>query len=330
MLTTTLRRGIALVATALMTSSLAACGGGGSAEPAQGESQVTTVEVGIIPSADAAVLYLGEAKGFFSKRGIKLNFNPGQGGAAIVPPVVSGQYQLGFSNVVSIMQGREQGLPLTIIAPSGTSWADEDKGINNLLTMGDSGIKSPGDLNGKRVGVNTLGNLLEVLARTSIEKGGGDPSTVKFVELPPPDLVSALVNGDLDATMCNEPFCSLAIKQGAVQIANSFYDLAPGIEAAAAAWFTTDQQLAQNGDLFRRLREAIAESSVYATEHPDETRQMTLKVAPTIDPELLKTMLLNNWPAELEPEALNYLAKAAVKYGVLKKEPDYNALVWSP
>ena len=331
MLTSTNRRALALGLATAMALTLAACSG----EPAPAESddaplEIQTLEVGIIPSPDAAVLYLGEEQGFFESRGIKLNYNIGAGGAALVPPVVSGQYQLGFSNVVSIMQAREEGLPLTILNPSGTSWGTEDEGINNLLVMESSGITSPADLEGKRVGVNTLGNLLEVLARVSIEKAGGDPNTVEFVPLPPPDLVNSLVNGDLDGIMCNEPFCSLAIDQGAVQIANSFYDLAPGVEAAAAAWFTSDPQLAEDPELFERLQAAINESNAYATAHPDETRAMTLNVAPNTDPDLLKVMLLNNWPDSLNPEDLQYLAKAAVKYGLLKEEPDYDTIVWTP
>ena len=331
MLTSTTRRAIALGLAAATAISLSACSGG-ETPPAEsdGPVEMRTIEVGIIPSPDAAVLYLGEEQGFFEERGIKLNYNIGQGGAALVPPVVSGQYQLGFSNVVSIMQAREEGLPLTILNPSGTSWGTEDEGINNLLAMEGSGIESPADLNGKRVGVNTLGNLLEVLARVSIDEAGGDSSTVEFVPLPPPDLVNALVSGELDATMCNEPFCMLAIEQGAVQIANSFYDLAPGVEASAAAWFTSDPQLAADADLFERLQAAIAESNAYATAHPDEARAMTLNVAPNTDPDKLAVMLLNNWPDSMNPEDLQYLAKAAVKYGLLKAEPDYDTIVWTP
>ncbi|GHA95074.1 hypothetical protein GCM10010330_56530 [Streptomyces tendae] len=59
----------------------------------------TEVEVGLIPIVDVAPLYLGQKKGFFEKQGLKLSFSSAQGGAAIVPGVVSGQFEFGLSNI---------------------------------------------------------------------------------------------------------------------------------------------------------------------------------------------------------------------------------------
>src|SRR4051794_37798647 len=81
--------------------SLAACGGsdGSSGSSGDGTTATTKVSVGVIPIIDVAPLYLGIAKGFFSKRGLEVKPVPAQGGAAIVPAVVSGSQQFGFSNV---------------------------------------------------------------------------------------------------------------------------------------------------------------------------------------------------------------------------------------
>jgi len=334
----------AFAGTALLAMSLVACqsaapapapsptdsGAPATEAPAEGGIIETpaTLQVGIIPSPDSAVLYLGVDEGFFSQYGIELEFNAAQGGAAIVPPVVSGQWQLGFSNIVSIMQAVENGQPLVIIAPSGSTWGEEGKGINRLYVRGDSGITSAAQLEGKTVAVNTLGNLLQTEAEVSISSAGGDPSKVNFVEVPPPSGVAALIEGQVDAAMCNEPFCMQMEAQGAVELDDSAYTLAPGETVATAAWFTTRQQIEDNPQLFANLQAAINESNAFATANPDKTREKMLEVVTTLDPEAAKVMLLNNWPASFEEASLAPLAEAAVRFGHLKAIPDYDSLVW--
>jgi len=335
----------AFAGTALLAMSLVACQSAAPAptsapsEPAPTTSDAPAdggivqtpaeLQVGIIPSPDSAVMYLGVDEGFFSQYGIDLVFNAAQGGAAIVPPVVSGQWQLGFSNVVSIMQAVENGQPLVILAPSGSTWGEEGKGINKLYVRGDSGITSAKQLEGKTIAVNTLGNLLQTEAEISIDAAGGDVSTVNFVEVPPPSGVAALIEGQVDAAMCNEPFCMQMEAQGAVLLDDSSYTLSPGEAVATAAWFTTQQQIDANPQLFANLQAALNESNAYATAHPDKTREKMLEVVTTLDPEVAKVMLLNNWPASFAEASLAPLAEAAVKFGHLKAIPDYDSLVWT-
>jgi NitT/TauT family transport system substrate-binding protein len=326
------RRALSLIAAGAFAALVVS--GCTSTTPAPQESDApfedVTIKVGIVPTPDAAVLVVGQDQGYFSDLGITLELVPGQGGAAIVPLVVSGEYQMGFSNVLSVLQAREEGLPLKVIAPSGASWGTEDKGINDIVALPGNGIEDAGDLEGKKVGVNTLGAMLELLARNAVETAGGDDEQVTFVELPPGDQLGALLNGDIDAMICSEPFCGIAVSQGAERISNAWYDLAPDIEAQGALWYSTDPQIAANPELYKRLQEALAQSAEYAMANPAETREAILTIVPTMDPKLLETMLLNNWPSDFDPQSLQYIAKAAVKYGMLDEEPDYDDILWKP
>src|ERR687896_1040490 len=71
-------------------------GVGGGAEPA-------TLNVGVIPIADVAPLYLGIDKGFFKEQQLTIKPQLAEGGAAITPAVVSGDFQIGFSNTISLL-----------------------------------------------------------------------------------------------------------------------------------------------------------------------------------------------------------------------------------
>ena len=103
--------------TALVTAS--ACGSSDGSGPSDGTASsggTTTLKVGVIPIVDVAPLYLGQQKGFFTERGLKLSLTPAQGGAAIVPGVVSGQFQFGFSNVTSLMIAQANNVPVKAVA----------------------------------------------------------------------------------------------------------------------------------------------------------------------------------------------------------------------
>jgi NitT/TauT family transport system substrate-binding protein len=79
---------------------MAGIAGFGSASAADTPKTVVTVQAGFIPVTDVAALYLGEEVGIFKKHGIDLKVNMGTTGAALVPPVMSGEYHFAFSSLV--------------------------------------------------------------------------------------------------------------------------------------------------------------------------------------------------------------------------------------
>src|SRR5262245_35081176 len=86
---------------------VAACGGSneepaGAAKTAEAAKPVT-LTVGVLPIGDLAPLYLGMDKGFFEEEQLTIKPAVAEGGAAVVPAVMSGDDQIGFSNVTSLM-----------------------------------------------------------------------------------------------------------------------------------------------------------------------------------------------------------------------------------
>ena len=68
------------------------------------------LSIAVIPIADCAPIYLGKAKGFFDKQNLDIELSTQGGGAAIIPGVLSGQLQFGFSNVPSLLIAQSKGL----------------------------------------------------------------------------------------------------------------------------------------------------------------------------------------------------------------------------
>jgi NitT/TauT family transport system substrate-binding protein len=306
-----------LLATSLFAT---ACG---SEEPAA-PGQPDKVTVGVIPILDVAPIYLGLEKGFFEKRDIQLDLKQAEGGAAIVPAVVSEQYQFGFSNVISLLLAQQEGLPVKVVSNGNNSTGVDGEDFAGLMVKGDSSIKSAKDLEGKTVAANTLQNIVDTSVRASVRKAGGDPSKVKFVALPFPEQPAALASGQVDAVFVVEPFQQAVLAEGGRKIASSYVDAAKDL--TVAAYFTSQQLLAENPDLVKRFTDAMQESLSYADSHPEEARQI-IGTYTKIAPEVIEKVTLPKWPADINRDSLETMADLAVSDGLLKEAPDLNALL---
>lgn len=319
-----------LAALALLTTLLtvlaagSACGSNSGNTPAPAPGQPEKVTVGVIAILDVAPIYLGKQKGFFSKRHIELELTPASGGAAIVPAVVSGQYQFGFSNVISLLLATSNGLPLKVVCNGNNSTGVDGSDFAALMVKADSPIKTPADLAGKTVAANTLKNIVDTSVRASVRKAGGDPKAVKFVELPFPQQPAALQSGQVDAVFVVEPFQQAVLAQGGRKIASSYVDTAPNL--TVALYFASQQLISSKPDLVKRFTEAMKESLAYADGHPDEARAI-IGTYTQIAPDVIAKMTLPKWPAEIDRKSVQTLAELALSDGLLSKPADINTLL---
>ena len=164
---------------------LAACGGGdggggGGGGGGDKASRPVTLKVGVIPIADVAPIYLGVKKGFFKQENLTIKPQLAEGGAAIVPSVVAGDNQIGFSNTTSLIIARSKKLPLRIISQGDIGGTNAKDAPDALLVKRDGPIRTADDLEGKTVAVNTLQNVGPLTINRSLEKRGVDYKKVKF------------------------------------------------------------------------------------------------------------------------------------------------------
>ena len=305
---------VALLATAACSPS----------EEGTGEGELTTVTAGVIPIVDVAPIYLGVDQGFFSDRGIDLQLESGSGGAAIVPGVISGEFDFAFSNIVSLIVAREQGLPLAALTNGVTTAGEQGADFGGVFVLDDSDVTGAADLEGLTVAANNLNNIGDTTVRQSVRADGGDPAEVDFVELPFPDMPAALETGRIDAVWAVEPFASTIREAGHREIASNFVDTHP--ELSVAAYFTGEDRLAQDPELFDDITAALEESLAYAEENPDEVRRI-LGTYTEIDEEVIEQMVLPRFPEQINDESVQTLAELMVTDGLIESEPDLDALL---
>jgi NitT/TauT family transport system substrate-binding protein len=324
---TGLARRVAMLLLALACAAgVAACGddddGGGGG--GGGDSGPTTLRVGVIPIADVAPLYLGMKKGFFEDEQLTIEPQLAEGGAAITPAVLSGDFQIGFSNTISLLIAASQDLPVKIITQGVLAGKSEKEAWADLLVLKDGPIKEPSDLEGKTIAVNTLENICEVTIKASLEKEGVAVDTLKFAEVPFPDMNAALEAGRVDAACVVEPFVSQG-KAGAARGIDPFY-VRTAPDLTVATYFTSTQYAEENADVVARFAKAMNKSLTYASEHSDEVRQVLLDYT-EIPPEAVEQIKLPVWRPDLNEPTIELLSELSVKYGLIEEEPDLDELI---
>jgi NitT/TauT family transport system substrate-binding protein len=297
---------------ALAACLLGACGGddnGGGGEPGE-QTQVRVQDTAGVPSA---FLQYGVQEGFFRDRQLDVQVTPSQGGATVVPAVVSGDTDIGGSNLVSVLLAQGKDIPVKIVAPGTFVRREREQDFSAILAASDSDIRSPKDLEGKTLAVNTLKNVAEITAKASLAKRGVDVSQVELAEVDFPDMNGALAQGRVDAAFQIEPFVSLALKEGHRIVDRPYVGTKPGLQIGC--YFTSEQYLNENGDAVERFRQGVADTARAIARDPAAFRTF-LPEASEIPPAAAEKAVLPEWKAENDQASLDLTRELMERYGV--------------
>jgi NitT/TauT family transport system substrate-binding protein len=249
----------------------------------------------------------------------------GQGGAAIVPGVVSGQFQFGFSNITSLLIAQTKNVPIKVVANGAASTGKTGADYGGVAVRADSPIKTATDLAGKKISVNTLKNIGDTTVRESVRKAGGDPSKISFVEMPLPNMPAAVAEGQVEAAWVVEPWLSAITGAGGRVVAWNYVDAAPDL--TVAAYFASTKLIADDPDLVKRFTEAMNESLAYAEAHPDEVRAV-IGTYTKIDEKARAALTLPKWPAEINRASVETLSKLGAQDGIFgEATPDLGKIL---
>ncbi len=312
---------------------LTACSGG-SPEPNNGgatstettdapPAELRKVTVGILPIVPSVALQVGIEEGIFEEHGFDVSLESGQGGAALLPAVMSGQMEFAISNPLSLMLAVGEGLDVRMVTGYSHAIKSGDD-INGVWTLPDSGIERLKDLEGKMVAVNTLKTIGEVSINEIVERDGGDPSKIKYVELGFPDMPAALAQGNIDVAWVPEPFQTILKDQGAQHVASSMQETMPGV--ATMSVITSGTLADDEPEFVEKFVAAVDATTAFAQENPDIVRK-TLVTFLDMDEELANKVLLESFGAEMDRDAMQSLADLSLKYGVLSKPVDMDAFM---
>ena len=255
-------RGVAaLVALVLSGLVLSGLGAGARAENA------VTVRLKWFNQAQFAGFYVAQTDGYYKSAGLDVNIQPGGPDFPAVQMVAGGNEQFGVTGADQILIARSKGVPVVALA------VIYRRNPFVLFSLAKSGIKTPADYAGKKIGVKIGGNeeliYRAVLANAKIDKSQLTEIPVKF-DLTP------LLSGTVDVWpgyLINEV---LAAKEKGFDVdivTPSDY----GIDLYADTLFTTEKMLAEKPDLVRKFVAATVKGWETAIADPEAAAKITIK-----------------------------------------------------
>ena len=229
---------------------LAACGGATAPTPTAAPAALRHIRLpmGFIPSVQFAPFYVAMDKGYFAAEGIELEFDYSfeTDGVALV-----GANQLPFAVVSGeqVLLARAQGLPVVYAM----AWFQ--KFPVAVIAKADSGIQTPADLAGKKIGTPLLNGANFVGLRALLAHAGIKPEAVT-VEAIGFNQAPALTAGQVDAVVVyanNEPIRLTAQGErlNVIQVGDS-------VSLAANGILTNEDTIAKEPELVRGFVRALA------------------------------------------------------------------------
>jgi NitT/TauT family transport system substrate-binding protein len=212
-------------------------------------------KLGYMKIVDNAAMFMAMDKGFFKAEGLELETVPMAGGAVIVQGVTSGDLQIGWTNVISLYQAHVEGFDFKLIAGGATNVKDTNE-THAIEVLKTSPVVRAKDLEVKTIAVNTLNNIVHLMAMAWLDKNGANSSKVKFVEIPFPQMEAALTAGKVDAISVQEPFVTAAVEKGGARVlAHPWGEVIP--KFLIASWFASEKWIQKNKQTAQAFVRAI-------------------------------------------------------------------------
>ncbi|MEV0392088.1 ABC transporter substrate-binding protein [Polymorphospora rubra] len=271
------RAGTAVLAGLLAVT--AGCTGGDAGEGVREVDKVTYLTA-FASFGREAYAWVALEKGFFRDRGIEVEIKPGQGSADNLKLLAAGQAQFSANDLSGVMitlgQGDYQGDVRAVAAI-------QQRTLNSITVLESSGITTPADLVGKRVG-GVPGGAPMLLWPAYAKLAGIDPGSVQWVNAPAQQTPGLLAAGRVDG------IGQFTVARGTVEKAAQgrpvhllpYSDVIADLYGNAVIAPMT--LIRDDPDLVRRFSEAILEGLVYSIDHPDEAGQILHKHVPSADP----------------------------------------------
>jgi NitT/TauT family transport system substrate-binding protein len=218
-------------------------------------------------------IMLGIVDGIYKKHGIDATFATGRGSGTTIQTVANMSDQFGFADGATLVRLTAQGLHAKqIIGMLQT-------GSIAVMTLPDSNITKPQDLNGKTTGF-APGSATDQLFPAFAKKTGIDLASIKGLSVDPPtrDSLFLLKKIDFDIALAAAQLPILEERCGCKLNLMRFSDY--GLSMMSNGIVASDKLIAENPDLVRRFAAATVEAIGAAVANPQHGVDDFMQYAP--------------------------------------------------
>lgn len=178
-----MKKAVALLVAGLASIALVGCGSSGNEE--------VSLALDWFPNSNHAGIYLAQQNGYFEDENLDVDVYTPSDPASILASVGAGRDDFGISYQPDLLQARNQGVEAVSVA------AIVQHPLNSIMTLESSGLETPGDLRGKKIGYPGIPSN-EGMLETMLNTAGVELSEVELVNVGF-SLVPSLIGGTVDA-----------------------------------------------------------------------------------------------------------------------------------
>jgi NitT/TauT family transport system substrate-binding protein len=210
-----------------------------------------------------------------------------------------------------------------MVAPGGDYSSNSPTTV--LAVAKNSPLKTAKDMNGKTIGVSTLRDLQQVSIMKWIDVNGGDSSTLKFLEIPVPEMAPSLVAGRLDGACELEP--SLTYAKGDIRIFGKCYD-SISKTLTITTHFANNDWLDKNPAAARAFVGAMRTTAQWANKNQAAAGAILAGIT-KIPPATIAEMNRVVFADRLDPKTIQPVIDATAQYKFLPKTFNVADMFWS-
>ena len=283
------------------------------------------------PITEIAHVLAEEEQGFFRKQGIELQLLPGAGGGDAIRNLLSGQADVAFTDPGSLFAALDKGEKLRVI------YDIYPQNVFNVVSLKSSGIQTPADLKGKKVGVYSLAsgtrqNLQLMLAQAGLKESDVTVVVTGLLNFAP------LMQGQVDATAATDTGLAVARHRGLKDV--NVMEVRDWLPLSSDVLVVREDTYRQHKDLLRSFLKAWRDSAQWMMTQPELAAQVAQKKA--IDGQNLELnrdiIRLRNLSAAspytrqhglgaVDVDSLQKGAKVYQSVGLIDRLPDLRAVV---
>lgn len=285
------------------------------------------LHVSMVPIFVVAPHVVADRMGWFKDEGIAVTTQPVQSGTVGIPGLISGSFDILYSNTVAVLTALERGIDLRIIE-QGTNIPVKPPDPAALVQRKGEGLHTGKDLEGKTIGVATKFDIQWLIAQAWVKKTGGDASKVNYREMPLPSMLDALANNQVDAVVAVDPFLTVGLGDPRFELlAWAQSEVMPGYPSSL--WVISGDVAVKKADLIHAYMRGFAKGAQWVDAHLGDPDYLKLVASYTrTDPALLAKMVVGPQPTDIDVAGIQHVAALMRDNGLLKGDVDVAAKIF--
>lgn len=242
--------------------------------PAVAQPKTVKLTLPWLAQGATAYAFIAKEKNLFGARGLNVEISRGFGSVAAVQAVANKQFDFGIAFVGPTLVGIARGFPLL-----GISTFNYDA-LFGLALRADSAIRSPKDIEGKKIGVNPTSAEVPFWP-AFCRKAGIDASKVTLVQMDARILERSLADKQVDAITCVGS-SSLPVLQTLGADTRFMLWSTYGLTFYANGLITREDVLEGNTEVAKAISEALQEALQFQLLNPDEAIDILARQVPEL------------------------------------------------